>query len=187
MALTEDKVRGLDNYDTVHNFAPTLSVAPRMFSMFRDDRHWVVFCFAKPEDADGFCQRFRIRADLISSCFKERHPVFLTGLLVLIRTDSHFSSHGIPNGLLGMSSACGSLCGDEHRARTSVLRPGLGRGPRSFHVVPALERRPCRFEASESAAIGLLMNTGCGPHVAWSFANAGEIVTQSQCEHKREP
>jgi len=62
VALTEDKVRGLENYDTVHNFAATLSVAPRTFSMFRDDRHWVVFCFAKPEDADALCQRFMIRA-----------------------------------------------------------------------------------------------------------------------------
>jgi len=33
----------------------TLSVAPRTFSMFREDRHRVVFCF---EDGEGFCRRF---------------------------------------------------------------------------------------------------------------------------------
>jgi hypothetical protein len=43
----------------VHGFADTLSsVAPRTFSMFRHDRDYVVFCFAKPEDAKTFGDRF---------------------------------------------------------------------------------------------------------------------------------
>ena len=36
----------------------TLSVAPLTYSVSRADVDLVVFCFAKPEDADTFCARF---------------------------------------------------------------------------------------------------------------------------------
>jgi len=57
VALTADKVAG-KNHDTVDAFARTLSVAPRNYSGRRDGVDYVVFCFAKPEDADVFCKRF---------------------------------------------------------------------------------------------------------------------------------
>jgi hypothetical protein len=59
VALSADQIRGHKNYDVVHAFAEAFSGAPRTFSMRRDDLDFVVFCFAKPEDADAFCEQFR--------------------------------------------------------------------------------------------------------------------------------
>ena len=58
VALTADKVRGLANSEMVHGFAKTLSAAQLTYFLRRDDLDLVVFCFAKPEDADTFCERF---------------------------------------------------------------------------------------------------------------------------------
>ncbi len=58
VALSADKVRGLKNSEVVRGFAGTLSVAPLTYSISRADVDLVVFCFARPEDADAFCQRF---------------------------------------------------------------------------------------------------------------------------------
>jgi hypothetical protein len=58
VVLSADKVKGLRNSTTVHDFANTLSVAPCTYWFRRDDADYVVFCFTKPEDADAFCQRF---------------------------------------------------------------------------------------------------------------------------------
>ena len=58
VALSAYKVRGLNNSQVVRGFADTLSVAPLTYSVSRADVDLVVFCFAKPEDADAFCVRF---------------------------------------------------------------------------------------------------------------------------------
>ncbi len=58
VALSADKVRGLNNSQVVRGFADSLSVAPITYSVSRADVDLGVFCFAKPEDAEAFCQRF---------------------------------------------------------------------------------------------------------------------------------
>jgi hypothetical protein len=58
VALTADKVRGLANSQLVHTSAKALSAAPLTYYMLRDDGDYMVFCFAKPEDAAEFCDRF---------------------------------------------------------------------------------------------------------------------------------
>ncbi len=58
VALPVGKVRGIKNSEVVRGFADTLSVAPRTYSLCRGDANFVVLCFAKPEDAEAFCQRF---------------------------------------------------------------------------------------------------------------------------------
>jgi hypothetical protein len=58
VALPAEAVRGSANGETVTGFAGSLSVAPRTDHLPRDDNDLVVFCFAKPEDAQAFAQRF---------------------------------------------------------------------------------------------------------------------------------
>jgi hypothetical protein len=58
VAISADKVRGVRNSEIVWSFAGALSEAPRPYSLHRDDGDRVVFCFAKPEDADVFAERF---------------------------------------------------------------------------------------------------------------------------------
>ena len=58
VALAADKVRGARNSEIVWSFAQTLSAGPRPYSLRRDDGEFVVFCFAKREDAEVFSERF---------------------------------------------------------------------------------------------------------------------------------
>ena len=62
VALPADKVRGLTNSETVRGFADTLTVAPLTYSIRRADDDFVVFCFARQEDAAAFRERFGERA-----------------------------------------------------------------------------------------------------------------------------
>jgi hypothetical protein len=58
VALPAGKVRGLANSETVYGFLKPLSVGPRPYRLRRDDLDFAVFCFAKPEDAQTFAERF---------------------------------------------------------------------------------------------------------------------------------
>src|SRR5258707_725683 len=58
VAIAADKVQGHRNYDVMRGIAGAFSVAPRTFSMRRDELDFVVFCFAKSADAEAFCEHF---------------------------------------------------------------------------------------------------------------------------------
>jgi len=52
------EVRGVVNSNIVWGLAEKLSAAPRPYAVHHDDGDLVVFCFAKPEDAQAFAERF---------------------------------------------------------------------------------------------------------------------------------
>jgi hypothetical protein len=58
VALPAETVHGLKSSQVVWGFAETLSAAPRPYSVRHGDSELVVFCFATPEDAQAFAERF---------------------------------------------------------------------------------------------------------------------------------
>ena len=57
---------GLKNSELVRGVAASLSAAPLTYSLRRDDNEFVVFCFAKREDAEGLCQT--LREETVAAC-----------------------------------------------------------------------------------------------------------------------